>query len=100
MSLALRMGKTLHELLSQISSWELSLWEAFAQTEPFDDQRASLERAINTCTIANAWRGKDQSAFKPADFMPFIQKEQPEVKTEGLTGKVAARVARHLFKSK
>jgi len=51
---------------------------AFARVEPFGEQRADLRSAIIACTMANAWRGKNQPAFKPADFMPRFEPPKPQ----------------------
>ena len=67
----------------------------YAEKEPFGEQRADLRSAIVACTIANIWRGKNQPAMKPIDFMPFAEKPQVQ---EGLTGKAGALVASHLFR--
>lgn len=51
---------------------------AFNNIEPFGEERADLQSAIIACTMANAWRGKSQRAFKVSDFMPNFEgpKEQ------------------------
>jgi len=60
---------TVGELLSRISSRELTEWMAFYRLEPWgaevDDQRAALVAA----TVANTWRAKGPPA-KVEDFMP------------------------------
>jgi len=46
---------------------------AYAKIEPFGEKRADLRSAIIACTMANAWRGKNQKPLKPADFMPRFE---------------------------
>jgi hypothetical protein len=65
---------TVRELLSKLSSDEISEWMAFYQLEPFGDFRADYRSALVTSTFANAHRQKDSPPFKPEDFMPFIEK--------------------------
>jgi hypothetical protein len=58
------------ELLERLSSRELAEWMAFAELEPFGEERADLRSAIVASTMANAWRGKRQRAFTAEDCMP------------------------------
>jgi len=57
-------------LLARIDSAELSEWMGFYSIEPFGEERADLRSAIIACTMANAWRGKNQRPFKVSDFIP------------------------------
>lgn len=41
-----------------------------------------LGHAITSATIANANRGKNQKAYKPADFMPDFEKANKTQSTE------------------
>lgn len=66
------------ELLSQISSRELSEWQAYFIVEPFGEYRADLRNAIVACVIANANRGKNARAFTVSDFMPKFEAEKPQ----------------------
>jgi hypothetical protein len=43
---------------------------AFSQVEPFGEERADIRSAIIACTMANAWRGKNQKPFSISDFLP------------------------------
>ena len=64
------------ELLARISSRELSEWAAFAQLEPFGEEREDLRAAIVAATVANTARDpKKQRAFVPSDFMPDFERE-------------------------
>lgn len=90
------MGCTVAELLSRVSSAELSEWMAFSTLEPFGADADFLGHAITSSTIANVNRDKNQRAYKVEDFMPkFEKKEQTtdqmiqmaEMFTIGLGGK-------------
>ncbi len=48
--------------------------------QPFGEQRADLRSAIVACTMANAWRGKNEKAYRPRDFMPFMD-DRPRQQT-------------------
>ena len=66
------------ELLSQISSRELSEWQAYFIVEPFGEYRADLRNAIVACVMANANRSKDTEPFMVKDFMPKFEAEKPQ----------------------
>lgn len=77
--LALSLGCTVRDLLARIDSEELSEWMAYYQIEPFGEQRADLRNAINSCVMANAWRGKNSRTFKLSDFIPdFLRKPKAQ----------------------
>jgi hypothetical protein len=61
-----------------MSEAEFQDWLTFSAIEPFGEERADLQAAIIACTIANAFRGKKQKPFKPADFMPKFDPPQPQ----------------------
>lgn len=52
----------------------------FFKIDPFGEGRADLRMGIIASTIANVNRGK-QKPFKPADFMPFVEKAKETAKT-------------------
>lgn len=68
---------TVGELLSRISSRELSEWIAYAQLEPFGEARADLRAGIVASTMANTARDpkKRKKPFEPEEFMPQFDKE-------------------------
>jgi len=78
---------TVNQLLSQISSRELSEWAAYYSIEPFGERREDLRAAMMACTIANAagGRGKNKPAFKLKDFLlnfePPKQQSNDEMKS-------------------
>mgnify|MGYP000046381597 CR=1 FL=1 len=62
------------ELLSRISSRELSEWMAFYELEPFGDERADLRAGIVASTVANANRDpKKSKPYAPQDFLPRFE---------------------------
>lgn len=79
MRLALRLGRTLEELLAGISSEELSLWMAFDDIEPLGDVRMDLGFGVVASTLANIHRDtkKRPQAFLPQDYMPLWQRQRP-----------------------
>ena len=77
LTLALRLGRSLQELLATVSSEELTLWRAYDTLQPIGDWRHDLGYGVIASTIANVNRGKNAEAFKPADFMPL--QEKPEL---------------------
>lgn len=71
-ALALRLGKTVEQLLDEISSKELTQWFAYYSIEPFDDQRGDIRSAIVAATVANvAPRKKGGRSYHPRDFLPY-----------------------------
>ena len=74
---------TVAELLSRISSAELTEWMAFSMLEPIGHERGDLQAAVVAATMANINRKKGKKPFKPADFMPkFNGAEQAQDDTE------------------
>ena len=73
MRLALRLGKTLHQIKQEVSSSELAKWMAFDRIEPFTIDRTELIVASFMALIANMSSKKRQ--FKANDFLPFAQKK-------------------------
>ena len=73
-ALALRLGRTVAELLYTLSSEELSEWIAFHRLSPIDDQRGDLQAGLIASVIANAHRSPQSRPFTPSDFMPYVEK--------------------------
>jgi flagellar basal body rod protein FlgC len=73
---------TVEELLSRISSRELTEWMAFFSIEgPTGDERDDWRAGMIASTIANVNRDskKKGSPYKPQDFMPkYEQQPAPE----------------------
>ncbi|MFH8369201.1 hypothetical protein [Streptomyces sp. NPDC018031] len=61
---------TVAELLSRISSRELTEWAAYEQlTGPLGGRRGDIQAAIIAATVANSQRSRGRRA-EPADFLP------------------------------
>lgn len=70
---------TVSELLTRISSHELTEWIAYAEIDPFGEWRSDLRAGIVASTVANTARDpkRRHKAYAAADFMPtFERKEQ------------------------
>lgn len=62
------------ELLSRISSRELSEWMAYFEIEPFGADAYYLGHAIVAKTVADSNRKKGSKPYKVEDFMPKFEK--------------------------
>ena len=69
---------TVGELLSRISSRELSEWRAYCGLEPFGEDRADLRAGIVASTVANVFRKSGTKPYKAQDFMPKFGKEKQD----------------------
>ena len=69
---------TVAELLSRISSKEITEWIAFSALEPFGSDADYLGHAITASTIANVNRAKGKKATKPDDFMPKFERKKEQ----------------------
>ena len=58
MSLALRLGRTLHELRSTITASELKMWIAFDRISPIGDWRADIQAAQISTAVLNSQGAK------------------------------------------
>jgi hypothetical protein len=78
MSLAMRLGRTLHELEQSMTAEEFGLWQALYRQDPWGETRADLRAGIVASTIANyagMTRAKHAEPAKPADYMPYIERD-------------------------
>lgn len=68
---------TVGELLSRISSRELTEWMAYYSQEPFGEVRGDLQSAIVAAMIANVNRDpkRQRQAFEVEEFMPKFWNE-------------------------
>lgn len=59
------------DLLARISSLQFMEWRAYADLEPFDEERADLRAAQICAILANVHRDKKKrpKPFQPKDFM-------------------------------
>ena len=79
-------------MLSRMPLSLFNRWAAYLRVEPRGEDRADLRAAIVACTMANAWRGKNQRAFRVEDFMPDFDKtsrEQSPEEMQAILGMVA-----------
>lgn len=71
---------TVEEMLTRMSSRELTEWMAYAQLEPFGEARGDLRAGIVASTIANANRDakKQPHPYTPHQFMPLVEEPEPD----------------------
>jgi len=70
---------TVQQLLKNVSASEISEWMAFDSIDPIGAERGDLRAGIIASTVANTSGGKkDGDAFKPADFMPYLEKPKDD----------------------
>lgn len=70
---------TVGELLSRMSSEELTEWMAYDQLEPIGAYRLDMVGGIISSILANQNRKRGAHAYKPQDFMPFLDKNEVDV---------------------
>lgn len=63
-------------MLAEMDSCAFVEWMAFFSLEPWGYDAGNWRSGIVSATIANVNRAKGQKAFKPADFMPVLKKQQ------------------------
>jgi hypothetical protein len=81
MMLALRLGRTLDELSSSMSSQEFSLWTALYREDQWGEARDDMRAGTIASTIANyagKMRLQHAEPAQPSDFMPSLVKEVEE----------------------
>jgi len=90
------LGMPRAEMLSRMSSAEITEWIAFASIEPFGAEASYFGHAITASTVANVNRQKGQRAHKVDEFMPKFEEQNQsvdqmlqvaEIMTIGLGGK-------------
>jgi hypothetical protein len=72
---------TVARMLAEISSAELTEWQAYYDLEPFGDMRGDLRAGIVASTIANVM-GDPKKPMSPSDFMPLL-KDKPGSAQQG-----------------
>lgn len=70
--LALRLGRTVKELLDSIDSYELTEWMAFERLEPFSDLQADFRAGAICASIVNLHVPEGRPARLASDFMPTL----------------------------
>lgn len=79
--LALRLGRSVEELLATLSSRALTYWMAFDSISPIGDWRNDLAAGQIAAVVAETHRDRKARAkpFTPRDFMPFVEREPEAV---------------------
>lgn len=84
-------------MLAGMSGFQLNEWMAYAEVEPFGEERADLRMAIETASLGNiifqVWTGKQEAPFKVEDFMPRFEKPEPISKEDAIMAINAAMMA-------
>jgi hypothetical protein len=76
--LALKMGRTVDELQSVMSSAEFGEWVAYYSIEPFGERIDDLRTGTVASVVANVNRGKDTKPYMPLDFIPWAKEPVDE----------------------
>lgn len=58
MSLALRMGRTVHELTQTMTASELKMWIEFDRVSPIGDRRGDIQAALVASSVYRSQGGK------------------------------------------
>lgn len=66
-------GCTVAELQSRMTANEFQEWKAFYLVEPFGNTREDQRAGVIAATIANTFKKKSATRYKPADFFPDYQ---------------------------
>ena len=69
-------------MLSEISMRQFAEWQAYAQLEPFDEERNDLRAASIVQTLLNLHRKKGRPAYKLKDCALRFVEARPKVLTE------------------
>jgi len=69
MGLALKLGRTLHELRQTLPQWEVPLWQAFYGLDPWDEGRADWRAAMLAHVNCMVNSGKNYKG-ELSDFLP------------------------------
>ncbi len=74
------------EMLRSISALQFNEWIAYAELEPFGEERADLRMAILASLIANTNRDpkKKSTPYEVNDFMPQFEKKEPISKEDAI----------------
>lgn len=77
---------TVEQLLDNISSSEITEWQAFYKIHPFGPRMENWRAGLIAATIVNANRGKGSKVMKPEDFIPKSQVQRDQDMYELLKG--------------
>jgi len=71
--LARQRRMSVEEAQATTNARQFAEWCVFESLDPSGEDRADWRAAMIASTVANAFRGRGQRAFKPQDFMPKFQ---------------------------
>lgn len=95
--MALHLGMTVREAMARVSSREFTEWIAYANLEPFGEERADFRTGIMASTVANVNRAKGGKEYKPEDFMPDFDGARGKGKREMSTDAMKAVFDAHIL---
>lgn len=78
-------------MLQGMTAQELADWHAFDSIDPVGDERADLRMGILAQLIATVHTTKKGKRWKPADFMPFVTKQDRQKSLSKQIGKFFGR---------
>jgi hypothetical protein len=85
------LGRTVEELLADMSAEEFDDWCAFYQVEPWGFPAETWRMAMVCSTTAN-YSGRIKKATKPSDFMPRAPGKRKKVSAEELKMRLQADI--------
>lgn len=81
--------------MNNMSSEDFTLMMAYDQVEPFGPQRDDLRMGI---ALSNYFNSKIKDGdFTPRDFMPFVDRDEPDDEGERMTAEETAAFFRALM---
>lgn len=86
MTLALRLGRTLHELKQTLTASELRLWIEYDRENPISDRRGDIQAAQVATAVLNSQGAK----VKMEDVLLQWREPEPVEENNGLEGFLAA----------
>ncbi|MBF6637905.1 DUF4035 domain-containing protein [Rouxiella badensis] len=89
MTLALRLGRTLHELKSTLTASELKLWMEYDKLSPIGDRRGDRQAAQITAAIFNAKGGNVSIEDATIQWNVTVEETEDISALEGFLGKLA-----------
>jgi hypothetical protein len=84
---------SVRELLSRVTSSEVTELLAYHNLDPRDGSRGDLQAALVCSTVANVNRGKNSSPIKPDMFMPDFYGKRDSVGAEDVFARLQAASA-------
>ena len=65
------------ELLRRVTASELSEWMAYAELEPFGQEREDLRAGMISSPLVNLWIQKGHTLTKPSDWVLNFEPKEP-----------------------